>query len=97
MRIMHVQNIMDTTILKAMARMTPLTTTAVKTADKPPVEEPPSSGSVSEVGDGAATPTVASFKIPRLSKVQPTATVTPGEGAAASQPLWGRTRRKTTR
>jgi hypothetical protein len=77
--IMHMQNIMDTPVPKEMASLTPLTATAVNMADKPPVEQPPSSGSASELGDGATTPTTTSFKSPKLSKVQPAAIAAPSE------------------
>jgi hypothetical protein len=86
MRIMHMQNIMDTP--KEMASQTPLTATAVNMADKPPVEQPPPSGSTSELGDGGTALTATSFKIPKLSKVQTAAIAAPSEeGCREPSPL----------
>ncbi len=87
MRIMHTQNIMDAPIPEEMASLTPLTAIAAGTAAKSPVEQAPPAASAPEAGDEASAPPAASFKIPTLSKAQPTASAHSSEETRRESPL----------
>jgi hypothetical protein len=79
MRIMHMQNIMDAPIPEEMANLAPLTAVAAGKAAETPVLQASSTESTPEASDEATAPAAASFKIPKLSKTQPTANAHPSE------------------